>query len=177
MNKTMIPVAAMLSALLVGPVAASPHGGGPGKAGGQGAEQRLERMTEQLDLSAEQQQAMAAIFDAQASQRAKMRAQMREQIDAVLTEEQRAKRAELRAERIDQRVARMAERLDLSAEQSTQLKALFTENQNAGRSSRAGSGSMREQLASILTVDQLAELGKGRDKGRQGKGDNSDCNR
>lgn len=173
MNNTMIPVAASLALLLAGPLAAQPPMGGAAKGGVLGAEQRLERMTEQLELTAEQQQTIAALFEDQASQREQMRADFRARIDAVLTDEQRAKRDEQIAARIDRRVARMAERLDLSDDQQTQLKTLFTDSQGMGRSGRHGS--MREQLASILTDEQLAQLPQpGAGKGADAQGNPGD---
>jgi Spy/CpxP family protein refolding chaperone len=67
-------------------------------------------------------------------------------------------RLEQMSERLDRRVDRMAERLDLSDDQQAELKTLWTEVQENGRSRR--DGTMREQLASILTQDQLAELAR-----------------
>lgn len=156
MKKTMIPLAASLALLIAGPVAAQPPMGGGALGGPSSAEQRLERMTEQLGLTAEQQASIAALFEAQASQRDPMRADFRARIDAVLTDEQRAKRDAQIAARIDRRVARMAETLALSDEQQRQLKTLFTESRDQGKSRR--DGAMREQLASILTDEQLAQL-------------------
>ena len=169
MKTTMIPVAASLALLLAGPLAAQPPMGGPGQGRAMGNEQRLERMTEQLELTAAQQETIAALFEEQASQRGQMRADFRARIDAVLTDEQRAKRDALMAARVDQRVARMAERLDLSEEQQSQLKTMLTESQGKGKSRR--DGSMREQLASILTAEQLAQLPqRGAGKGGYGQG-------
>ncbi|NEX17562.1 MAG: hypothetical protein C1943_13285 [Halochromatium sp.] len=156
MKKAMIPLATALAVVLVAPLAAQPPMAGPAKAGGSGAEWRLERMTERLDLSAEQQETIAALMAEQASNRDKLRADFRSQVDAVLTDAQRDKRDAYQAERIDRRLARMTARLDLSDAQQAELKTLLTETQGGGRSGH--NGRMREQLASILSQEQLAKL-------------------
>lgn len=158
MKKTMIPLTTALAMLLVAPLAAQPPGSGAANAGGAGTDWRLERMSERLDLSTEQQQAIAALVAEQARARDKRRAEFRQQVDAVLTEDQRAKRDAYQAERIDRRVKRMTERFALSDDQQAELRTLLTEAQRSGHSMR--DGSMRERLASILSQDQLAELAR-----------------
>ncbi|WP_462322257.1 hypothetical protein [Halochromatium sp.] len=117
MKKAMIPLTAALAMLLAAPLAAQSPESGAANGGGAGTHWRLERMSEQLDLSTEQQQAIAALVAEQARERDKRRAEFREQVDAVLTEEQRTKRDTYQAERIDWRVKRMTERLALSDDQ------------------------------------------------------------
>lgn len=155
-TNAMLPAAATLALLLAGPLAAQPPMDGPVRWGASGTDQHVARMTEQFDLSADQQQAIARLFEERASQKDKERMEFRQKIDAVLTAEQRAKRDALRAAHIEQRVARMTGMLDLSEEQQAQFKTLMTASRGQGQSRR--DGGMRAQLARILTPEQLAVL-------------------
>ncbi len=176
MNKILLPIAATLSLALAAPLAAQPPMGGmvgPAKGGAPSADERLARMTEQFDLTAEQQEAIGALLENQIRQREAMRTAFRARIDAVLTEEQRAKHDALMATRVERRVANLTEQLDLSYAQQSQLQTLFTESAGQGRMGR--DGAMRDQLASILNPDQLAEfnqsaggLGRRGDRARAG---------
>lgn len=156
MNKTLLPFATTLALMLAGPLAAQPPMGGSARGGQSGIDWHIERMAEQFDLSAEQQASLARLFEQRANEKDKQRAEFRQKIDAVLTDEQRAKRDALRSTRIDQRVAGMTRMLDLSEEQQTQLKALMTASRDQGQARRAGG--MRAHLARILTPEQLAVL-------------------
>ncbi|MFP4075762.1 MAG: hypothetical protein ACLFTD_04630 [Halochromatium sp.] len=158
MKKTMFPLATALTLLLAAPLAAQPLMGSHAKGGDSSADGRLERMSEQLDLSAEQQETIAALMAEQASKRDRMRTAFRTQVEAVLTEQQLAKRDAYRTERIERRVDRMSRRLDLSDDQQAELKTLLTEAQATRGSMR--DGNMRERLASILSQDQLAKLAR-----------------
>jgi Spy/CpxP family protein refolding chaperone len=60
---------------------------------------RLERMTETLQLSEQQQAEVQKIFQAQREKRQALREESRNMIDAVLSEEQRATLAKYREER------------------------------------------------------------------------------
>lgn len=74
------------------------------------AEHRLERMTEHLKLSDEQQQQIKALIDQQIEARKAAKQQMKNKIRAVLTDEQKATFDEMQAARKDKREKRMAMR-------------------------------------------------------------------
>ncbi len=118
-------------------------------------DRRIELMTERLDLTAEQQAEIRDILEAQALTRREQRAAVRQQIEAVLTNEQLAMRDEEIARRVDRRVARLADRLGLSAEQEAEVRTLMGEPSDPADWDR---GAMRERLAGILSDDQLAQL-------------------
>lgn len=118
-------------------------------------EQHLARMAEQLDLTADQESAIRALFEEQAARRAAERAAMRTQIDAILSEEQRAKRDGLIDQRIERRLSRMSDGLDLTAEQQDALRAIFSERLVDPSLTR---DEMRERIAAVLTEEQLSAL-------------------
>lgn len=134
------------------------------------ADRRMERMSEQLNLTETQQEQIRAILDEQRQQRDAQRAAVRERIDAVLTPEQLAQRDQRMEERQTRRLDRMAERLDLTAEQQDAMAALMQEKQADRSITRE---QMRERMQSILSEDQLAKLDDMRSRhggGRQGPG-------
>ena len=130
-----------------------PADGGP-------KQQRAERkalMQEQLGLSAEQIEQMDQIREAGGS---------REEIQAVLTEEQRAKMDEFRSQRAArsnkmraERKARMQEQLGLSPEQIEQMDQI-----------REAGGS-REEIQAVLTEEQRAKMDELRSQRRAGGGE------
>ena len=151
MKKTIAVSATILTLLVSTAIPAQPAWAGRGMA----PEQRVERMTEELALSPEQQAEIRALLEARQAQRNAERVAVREQIDAALTEEQRAERDARTERRIERRAARIADRLDLTPEQETTLRTLVAEKRgNPDWTPDA----MREQLSGVLTDVQLAEL-------------------
>jgi len=155
MKKTIALTATILSLLIAEAAPARPPVPEEHPAPEEFVERRVDRMTEVLDLTAEQQEQIQAILEQQRSQRAQQRAAVRAEIDAVLTPEQRTKRDAEIEKLIDRQVARIADRLDLTSEQQSAVKSVFTEKRDNPNLSPA---QMRERLASVLTEDQLAEL-------------------
>jgi len=151
MKNTSALSAAILTLLVSTATPAQPPRAGHGMA----PEQRVERMTEILDLTPEQQTEIHAIFETQRMRRKAERAAIREQVDAVLTEEQRAERDARIDQRIERRVARMADRLDLTPEQETELRAVMAEKRSDPTWDRS---EMRERLSAMLTADQMEKL-------------------
>ena len=151
MNRNIALSAAILTVLVSTAAAAQPPWGRHGTAPGQ----RIERMTERLDLTPEQQADIRAILETQRVRQDAERAAVREQIDAVLTEQQRAERDARHDRRIERRAARIADRLDLTPEQETALRTALAEKRGNPSLNRSG---MRERLSNELTDDQLAEL-------------------
>jgi protein CpxP len=161
MKKTTLLMASAAALLAGGLAIASPHGA-------KDPAQRAEAMAERLDLTSEQQEQIEAILEARQEARAQARAALQAEIDAVLTEEQREMRKARAAERTERRLERMSERLALSAEQTEQLRALYDAKADGARPTRSA---MREQLAQVLTEDQLAQFdqGKGKHGGEHGR--------
>jgi protein CpxP len=86
---------------------------------------------------------------------------VREQIDAVLTEEQKALRDEQREARMEKRLDRMTKRLDLTDEQRAQVQTIMEEKQAAPGLTRED---MRERIAAVLTEEQLDTLAQMRER-------------
>ncbi len=149
--------------------------------------QRLDWLVEQLELSSEQATSIGLLMEAhreqmqsidrrgengrpgeQARDQARAARQaLHEEIDAVLTEQQRAEFAGLMEARRQhgRRAGRMGysmgyftaalDSLDLSDDQRQAIQALVQNQRTQGRSQRQA---FRAELESILTEDQLAEL-------------------
>jgi Spy/CpxP family protein refolding chaperone len=131
------------------------------------SDQRMERMTEQLNLTEAQQEQIRDILDEQRQQREAQRAAVRERIDAVLTPEQLALRDQQIEQRQTRKLDRMAERLDLTAEQQDAMAALMQERSGDPTLDR---DQMRSRMAEILDADQLAQLDAMRSRHGGGRG-------
>jgi Spy/CpxP family protein refolding chaperone len=118
-------------------------------------DQRLERMTERLGLSAEQQAQVRTILDEQRAARDLQRQETHQRIDAVLTEAQRAQRDQFIQARLDRRLDRMVERLDLTPDQTDQIRAIMQERLGDPQVTR---GEMRDRIAGVLTAEQRAQF-------------------
>ena len=141
-----------IGASFIGPAQARPHDGwGLGPA--QGVETRIERMTGQLGLTEAQQAEIRRILEAERAQRDLQRQALREQIDAVLTDEQKATRDAAMQTRLDRRLERMTERLDLTDEQVASVKAIFDEQRTNPDLNRSD---VRERISAVLTDEQRA---------------------
>ncbi|MGB5832492.1 MAG: pilus assembly protein [Thiohalocapsa sp.] len=152
-------------ALLTTAATAAPRGG-PGM-GCDEPNAKIERMTDQLDLTEVQQEQISAIFDEQRRTQDAQRQQVREQIDAVLTDEQRAERDERMAERMNRRVERMAERLDLTEDQQAAVLESMTQRREDSSMTR---DQVRERMAEVLTDEQQEQLAERRERRGHGGG-------
>lgn len=103
MKKTLVALA--LAAVI--PVAA--YAAMEGKSGHTRGD-RVERMSEVLNLDDSQRDLMKKMFEEQRAERKAMRAQMRARMDEILTPEQRVKRDELREQRRENRRERSGKR-------------------------------------------------------------------
>ena len=102
---TTLALALFTSAALAGTAMAGPkHGPGPG------SERMVKHMTEELNLSEQQQGQVKAIFDEQGKKMRALHDETKGKIDQVLTPEQKAKAKELREERIKHWKEKKAER-------------------------------------------------------------------
>lgn len=163
----------ILAAALIGATTAQAR---PGMGGHGGPDMdvgsQVEYMTKQLDLTQAQQEQVRAILEKTRQEQLRLRQENRAQIDALLTAEQKAKRAERQLKAVNRQVERLTDRLDLTSEQADKLKALFTEQRQNRELTR---DQMRERMSAILTAEQLAELdqerGRGPDSDRRGRGD------
>lgn len=140
-----------------------------------GFDPRIERMTDQLDLTEDQQTQIHGIMDEARKQREQLRLEVRKQIEAVLTQEQKAKREAMLKERMDRRLERMTDQLDLSDEQVAKLRAVFEEQRN---NPELGKPEVRQRISDILTEEQRAELREHRrPPHRSEHGDRPDCDK
>jgi Spy/CpxP family protein refolding chaperone len=117
------------------------------------ASQRIERMTERLDLTAEQQGEIRAILDAQQAESERLRAETRARVDAVLTPEQLARIDEQREARVERHLDRLAKRLALSTDQAAQVRSIM---QAKGDDPDMARDEVREQIKAVLTEEQLS---------------------
>ncbi|MBK1644703.1 hypothetical protein CKO25_08595 [Thiocapsa imhoffii] len=147
-NKQNLTSVLLIAGMLAAPLALA----GPGKAWGpsQDVDQRLARMSEQLDLSSAQQDEIRAILEDQATQRTLMRETMHTRIDAVLTPAQQDLIAEQQAARLERRIGQLARRLDLSPTQIEQVRDIM----QAHGPSDMTSGDARAQIKAVLTEPQ-----------------------
>ena len=164
----------ILSAALLSVAPAHACPGGPGGHGPRmDVSAQVETMTKQLNLTEAQQQQVRAVLEKTREAQMQLRQQNRAQIDAILTDEQKAKRTERQAKAVNRQVERMTDRLDLSNEQADQLRALFTEQRQTHALSPA---QMHEKLSTILSAEQLAEFEQGRGNGQRGGPGHAGCN-
>ena len=126
-------------------------------------DQRLARMAESLDLSDAQRGEIRAILEDAHQRRDLDREEIRARVDGVLTPSQRVERDRLHGERMERRLERLADRLDLSAEQETELRAVLDARRDNPDITRS---EMRERVAAVLTPEQRArfESMRGRDE-------------
>lgn len=135
----------ILGLILASSVAlAQPQGGSrSGDKHGKGA-----RMQQELELTDEQMEEMREIREQGGS---------REEMNAVLTSEQKAKAAELRKERKGERSKRMKEHLGLSDEQVKEMREIRDQ------------GGSREDIRAVLTSEQQEKFDQVRDR-KKGQG-------
>ncbi|WP_373510788.1 Spy/CpxP family protein refolding chaperone [Thiocapsa sp.] len=133
------------------------------------ASQRIERMTERLDLTAEQQGVIRAILDEQQAESERQRAETRARVNAVLTPEQLARIDEQRDARVERHLDRLAGRLVLSTEQVAQVRTIM---QAKGDDPEMARDEVREQIKAVLTEEQRStfeSMGAGAKRGGPGK--------
>ena len=116
---------------------------------------RIERMTKQFDLTPMQQTEIRKIIETERAQRELQRQAVRNQIDAVLTAEQKAKRETMARTRLDRRLKQMTRRLDLTDDQVVKIRAIFDEQRTNPALNRDG---MRERISVVLTEKQRAAI-------------------
>lgn len=120
----------------------------------------VQRLSAQLELSAEQQHQLSALFEAHREQMraegSRERGERREARMALNAEIRELLSAE-QAEQFDamQRRGGPFQALDLSDEQRQQMRALMRENRSREGVDRA---ELREQMRAILSEEQLAQL-------------------
>lgn len=148
--------------------------GHPGAPGGR-AEENFDRMVEALKLTPEQQTQVRTILQEQRAEIDRLRAQTRQRIDAVLTDAQRAQRTSRMQQGLDRRMERMTQRLKLSADQSTRIRAIFMERQSNPDLARED---IKERIAAVLTPEQRKQFAskgpRGERPGGKGRGPEAD---
>ncbi|NCA72870.1 MAG: hypothetical protein EOM91_23010, partial [Sphingobacteriia bacterium] len=118
-----------------------------------GLDQRIERMTERLELSPEQSDEIRTILEAQRAQAEQQRQETQARIQAILTPEQLDRIDERRAARMEAHLERLARRLDLNAEQIEQVRSVLEAKHADPDMSR---DEIRAGIAGILSEDQRA---------------------
>lgn len=169
-------IAALLAstAVLARPDGCGGGWGGPGGAswgdpwrepGRAGVEQRIERMTEHLDLNPAQRDEIRSILEERRAQTQQTRQETRARIQAVLTPVQLDQIAERRAARVEAHLERLAWRLNLNPGQVEQVRAILAaqvEDPGMGRIE------VREQISGVLNDDQRALFERGRMRAGRG---------
>jgi periplasmic protein CpxP/Spy len=139
------------------------------------SEANFDRMVEALKLTPEQQTQVRTILQEQRAEVDRLRAQTRQRIDAVLTDAQRAQRDARMQQGLDRRLERMTQRLKLSADQSTQIRAIFMERQSNPDLTRED---IKERIAAVLTPEQRKQFDskgpRGDRPGGKGQGPDAD---
>jgi len=151
------------SVLLAGPAVAE-RGQGQGKRGERSPEQRIQHLSEKLDLTPEQVTQVKAIFESHKGELD----QLREQMKSTFTEEQRAAMKEMRKNRKkggekpskEDRKAKLAE-LGISQGQMEQMKSL-------GQQMKSIREGIKNEMAAVLTPEQQSKLEEMK-KSRKGK--------
>ncbi len=118
-------------------------------------DERLEHMTRELNLTAEQQAQIRTLIEEQHTAIDRLRQETRKRIDALLTDAQRADRDRVIARRMDRRVDRMADRLDLTPDQTSQIRAIFQERRDDPGLTRS---EVRERIVAVLNEEQRKEF-------------------
>lgn len=121
----------------------------------QRVERYIERMDKDLDLTEVQQTEIRKIMAAEQARRAQQRIETSKQIDAVLTDVQRAKREDMIQKRMKRDLDRMTDRLDLTDDQVTKIKDLFDKQRANPELTRT---QLREGIEAILTDEQRANI-------------------
>jgi periplasmic protein CpxP/Spy len=158
-----IPVLLAATAAMAGP-----HARGYSQDPAAFAENRVERMTERLDLTPEQQVEIRTILEEQRALADQQRQETRARIGAVLTPEQLARIDERHQVRMERHLDRLAHRLNLSADQVEQVRAIMQAKAGDRDMARA---EVREQIRAVLTEEQLTAFeSRGARPGRGGPG-------
>lgn len=118
-------------------------------------ETHLKRMTDRLALTETQQTAIRQILENDRAQRDLQRQARRDQIDGVLTGEQKAKRETLLKASQERRLARMTKRLNLSGGQTAQIQAVFDAQRTDPQLTRTEA---QAQIFAVLTAEQRVTM-------------------
>ncbi|TCT22271.1 hypothetical protein EDC35_103370 [Thiobaca trueperi] len=148
-------ISLFLGASLAGVSASYAGSGLDQRDAGWGIEAHIERLTKDLDLDMAQQTKIRQIMETEQAQREAQRLETRKQINALLTDAQKAKREDMMQSRMERDLERMTDRLDLTDDQVNRIKALFDEQAANPAQPRA---ELRQRIASILTDEQRASL-------------------
>ena len=126
-----------------------PHGdrGGP--------DQHLAQLTERLNLTPEQQTQVKAIIEKERAAAQRLRAETRKAIEGVLTDAQRAEQSARMGKRLDRHLERMAKRLSLTPEQTSQIRAILVERQTNPELDRTA---VKERIDAVLTPAQKQQF-------------------
>jgi len=145
---------------------------GPQWGPGECPDPQLTRLTQRLDLTAEQQTQVKTILEEQRTAAAQLHAQTRQRVDEVLTDAQRAAQETRMQRRLDRHLERLARRLGLSTEQRAQVGTILAERRTNPELDPA---QVQERIAAVLTPAQQQQFESfGPPGGRQGCGPRGD---
>lgn len=130
---------------------AEPDAGWRPEPPGAGLDQRIERMTKQFDLTADQQSTVRKILETERAQLDQQRRETRKQIDAVLTEAQKARRDAQMKTQMERQLARMKRDLALTDDQTAKIQTIFDEQRS---NPDLGPAQVRERISGVLTDAQ-----------------------
>ena len=147
---------------------------GPGGPRGD-ADTRLERLTARLELTPQQQVQVKTILEEERTAADQLHAQVRQRIQGVLTDAQRAAEAARQQRGLDRQVDRLTGRLRLSPEQVTQVRAILAERLTNPALART---ELQGRIAAVLTPEQqqrfAAMESRGDHRGKRGDGPRGD---
>ncbi len=165
-RRASLPIA-LCCAMLAGPTAALAGPFGHHGDASQRVDERVERMTEELKLTPEQQTQIRTLIEEQQTAMDRLRQETRQRIDGVLTESQQAERDRMMDRRMERRLDRMADRLDLTADQTAQIRTILKERRDDPDLTRT---EVRERIVAVLTEEQRKRFEEMADRrgGRRG---------
>ena len=143
--------------------------GGPRGDATWSADRHLAQMAERLNLTPEQQAQVKTIIEEEHSAAERLHEDARKRIDGLLTDAQHAQQKAEMDQRMGQHVDRLAQRLNLSAEQTTKVRTVLEDQRDQPGLDRTA---IKDRIDAVLTPEQrqqLASMGPRDD--RQGKPD------
>ncbi|WP_295388811.1 Spy/CpxP family protein refolding chaperone [uncultured Thiodictyon sp.] len=161
--RTLLALAIGIAAATGATAAFCDQGGPHGDNGGR-PDKHLAQLTERLNLTPEQQAQIKTIIEEEHAAAQRLRADSRKRIDAVLTDAQRAEQAARMDKRMARHLERLTKRLNLTPEQTAQVRAILVERQTNPDLDRAA---VKQRIAAVLTPEQREQLQSMRSRDQQ----------
>lgn len=151
-------------------IAATPVIAGPEKGwlGPEALDRKIERMTETLELTPEQQGELRDILEEQRTLAEQQRQETQARVRALMTPEQLDRIDEQREARMERHLDRLTRRLALTSEQVEQVRGIM---QAKVADPTLGRAELRERISTVLTEEQRQAFDAKRQRpGRGGPG-------